>query len=217
MRQVVIENPVINSPYLEPTRHFKFTDDGITDEIVESRRISSYFIPEETLMFFYQARDAIRDIRSPFIRVGEGCTRKKSDNETSTETELLNRAYIVMERFEKKEDIFNKLTSTKYKFMARFGKESEEPFGELNGIIKEIFVAAYALGNFYWPRQGNVHMEENEFKNHLKEKHEYEAVIWDWGGGRDKISKKVDEIITKVETITKDEISEKEVWFKKIF
>ena len=45
MRQVVIENPVINSPYLEPTRHFKFTDDGITDEIVEARRISSYFIP----------------------------------------------------------------------------------------------------------------------------------------------------------------------------
>lgn len=45
MKQVVIENPVINSPYLEPARHFKFTDDGITDEIAEARRISSYFIP----------------------------------------------------------------------------------------------------------------------------------------------------------------------------
>jgi type III restriction enzyme len=45
MKQVVIENPVINSPYLEPTCHFKFTDDGISDEIVEARRISSYFIP----------------------------------------------------------------------------------------------------------------------------------------------------------------------------
>jgi type III restriction enzyme len=45
MKQVVIENPVINFPYLEPNRHFKFSDDGITDEIVETRRISSYFIP----------------------------------------------------------------------------------------------------------------------------------------------------------------------------
>jgi type III restriction enzyme len=45
MKQVVIENPVINSPYLEPNQHFKFTDDGISDEIVEARRISSYFIP----------------------------------------------------------------------------------------------------------------------------------------------------------------------------
>ncbi len=45
MPSVVIENPIINSPYLEPVRHFKFTDEGITDEIVEQRRVSSYFVP----------------------------------------------------------------------------------------------------------------------------------------------------------------------------
>jgi len=45
MAQVVIENPILNSPYEEPTRHFKFTEDGITDEIAESRRASSYFVP----------------------------------------------------------------------------------------------------------------------------------------------------------------------------
>lgn len=45
MQQVVIENPVINSPFEEPKRHFKFTDEGITNEIIGSRRISSYFIP----------------------------------------------------------------------------------------------------------------------------------------------------------------------------
>jgi type III restriction enzyme len=45
MGQVVIENPVLNSPFIEPTRHFRFDDDGITDEVVEGRRVSSYFIP----------------------------------------------------------------------------------------------------------------------------------------------------------------------------
>lgn len=45
MKQVVIENPILNSPFGEPERHFKFLEEGITDEIVESRRISSYFIP----------------------------------------------------------------------------------------------------------------------------------------------------------------------------
>ena len=45
MRQVVIENPILNSPFEEPTRHFKFSDEGITDEIVNERRVSSYFIP----------------------------------------------------------------------------------------------------------------------------------------------------------------------------
>lgn len=45
MPQVVIENPILNTPFAEPQRHFKFTEDGITDEIVAARRISSYFIP----------------------------------------------------------------------------------------------------------------------------------------------------------------------------
>ncbi|HEX4792852.1 MAG TPA: DEAD/DEAH box helicase family protein [Humisphaera sp.] len=42
---VVIENPVINSPFEEPRRHFEFDDDGITDQIISARRPSSYFIP----------------------------------------------------------------------------------------------------------------------------------------------------------------------------
>ncbi|MBF0291965.1 MAG: DEAD/DEAH box helicase family protein [Nitrospinae bacterium] len=45
MSQVVIENPIINSPFDEPTHHFRFADEGITDEVVEGRRISSYFVP----------------------------------------------------------------------------------------------------------------------------------------------------------------------------
>ena len=28
MSQVVIENPIINSPFSEPTRHFRFVDGG---------------------------------------------------------------------------------------------------------------------------------------------------------------------------------------------
>jgi type III restriction enzyme len=42
---VIIENPVINSPFEEPKRHFRFSDDGITNEIVLGRRVSSYFVP----------------------------------------------------------------------------------------------------------------------------------------------------------------------------
>ena len=33
MSQVVIENPIINLPFDEPTRHFRFSDEGITDEV----------------------------------------------------------------------------------------------------------------------------------------------------------------------------------------
>ncbi len=45
MKQVVISNPIINSPFDEPTRHFQFDDEGITEEIVAGRRSSIYFMP----------------------------------------------------------------------------------------------------------------------------------------------------------------------------
>ena len=41
----VIENPVINSPYEEPQRHFVFDNEGITCQIAEGRRPSTIFIP----------------------------------------------------------------------------------------------------------------------------------------------------------------------------
>lgn len=43
--QIVIENPILNKPFAAPTRHFRFDDDGITDEIEDGRRPSSYFMP----------------------------------------------------------------------------------------------------------------------------------------------------------------------------
>jgi type III restriction enzyme len=42
---VLIENPIINSPFKEPSSQFKFGDAGITNEVVSGRRPSSYFIP----------------------------------------------------------------------------------------------------------------------------------------------------------------------------
>jgi len=42
---VVIDNPILNSPFVEPTRHFRFSDEGITDEIADGRRESGYFLP----------------------------------------------------------------------------------------------------------------------------------------------------------------------------
>lgn len=45
MPTVVIENPILNSPFAEPLRHFRFDDDGIPDEIVDARRISAHIYP----------------------------------------------------------------------------------------------------------------------------------------------------------------------------
>lgn len=42
---VIIKNPIINSPFEEPSRHFLFSDKGITNEIGKGRRCSSFFLP----------------------------------------------------------------------------------------------------------------------------------------------------------------------------
>jgi type III restriction enzyme len=42
---VLIENPIINSPFREPDKQFAFNEFGITNEVIPGRRLSSYFIP----------------------------------------------------------------------------------------------------------------------------------------------------------------------------
>ena len=46
MQPTIIDNPVLNSPYREPTRHFRL---GVNNEITGTadpgRRASSYFLP----------------------------------------------------------------------------------------------------------------------------------------------------------------------------
>jgi hypothetical protein len=41
----VIANPILNSPFREPTRPFRFDEDGITNTVVDERPRSTFFIP----------------------------------------------------------------------------------------------------------------------------------------------------------------------------
>ncbi len=45
MPDAVIDNPILNSPFREPMRHFRLGDDRVTSEVVEGRRESAYFMP----------------------------------------------------------------------------------------------------------------------------------------------------------------------------
>jgi len=40
-----LNNPILNSPYFEPTRHYNSDDRGVSDEILEYRRPSNFYIP----------------------------------------------------------------------------------------------------------------------------------------------------------------------------
>lgn len=60
-------------------------------------------------------------------------------------------------------------------------------------------------------------MEGEEFKKQLDGMHEQESVFWFQGEEHDKIAPRVENVIKKIENITKATLAEKDIWFKKIF
>lgn len=145
-------------------------------EFIGKRKIE---LAEETLAIYFEIKDAIAFIRSPFSSNTEGNTRKHSENETKAEKQLLDRGYIVFERYEKKKDIFVRFNTLKYKFMAVFGPENEEIFTTTNQVINSIFISANMLATYYWQRQGKVQMEADEFEKHLHEMQRHEGIFWE--------------------------------------
>jgi len=122
-------------------------------EFVGKRQIE---LAELVLAKFFEIRDAVTHIRNPFSRNDEGSTRQRGDYETSDETDLLNRGYIVIERYTKREAVFAEFNTLKYRFMASFGPETEEIFLDTNKTVHSIFSSARILATHYWKRQGRV-------------------------------------------------------------
>ena len=154
---------------------------------------------ESLLALFYEAEDVIKQIRNPSSFVGEGNTRNHDDKEFKEDSLLLDRAYIVIERYQKSNMLFSEIKSMRYRAKAVFGSSATEPFDELDTIINEILNAARMLGSYYWPRQGRVEMAPIEFKKHLEDMENYEAVFW--MTDRDEISPRVQKMIKNIEDI----------------
>lgn len=168
-------------------------------EFIGKRRIE---LAEQVLAKFFEVQDAIAYIRNPFSGNNEGQSRQKNSGETEAEEGLLNRGYIVVERYQHKEVIFSEFNTLKYKFMAAFGKNTEEIFTSTNKALNSIFVSARMLAHHYWPRQGRVQMNQDEFKRHLDEMYRHEGVFWDTYSDDDEIRKQLKAILDKLETVT---------------
>ncbi len=74
---------------------------GITSWRREAKWKRKYELAEEVLSLFYEVRERIESIRSPFSNTQEGKTRKRGENENGEVAEILDNAYVVFERYEK--------------------------------------------------------------------------------------------------------------------
>ena len=180
-------------------------------EFIGKRRIE---LAESILALFYEAEDAIREIRNPSLSVGEGSTRQRAVGEREEESQILDKAHVVFERYQKREKLFAQLRSMRYRCMAAFGSSVAEPFNELSTILNEIFVAAHMLGTHYWPRQGRVAMDDAQFEKHLEQMQKHEAVFWFMGEEQDQISPRVRSAVEKMEEITRKAVSSQSSLFQ---
>jgi len=168
-------------------------------EFIGKRQIE---LAELLLAKFFEVRDAIAFIRNPFSSKDEGKRRERSDAEYGQDAELLDRGYIVVERYQKRETAFADFNTLKYRCMATFGAETENIFIETNKVVNSIFISARMLATHYWQRPGRVHMEADEVQKHLDEMHRHEGIFWDMGTEEDEIRKQLRDIQTALEVVT---------------
>ena len=169
-------------------------------EFIGKRQIE---LAEQTLAKFFEISDAVAFIRNRFSRSDEGTSRKRAEYETAEQAQLLDRGYIVVERYKQKETAFAEFNTLKYRFMATFGAQTEDIFTETNRVLNSIFASAQMLATHYWQRQGRVQMEGDEFQKHLDEMHKHEGIFWDIGTKTDEIRTRLEAIQTKLETAVK--------------
>jgi hypothetical protein len=105
-------------------------------------------LAEEVLALFYQARDVIGEIRNPGGFASEGTTRKPSPGEEPEHKEGLDRAFVLIERYQRHSELFSRLHTLRYRFMAQLGKDAGKPFDELNRVINELLSAAYMMSTY---------------------------------------------------------------------
>lgn len=169
-------------------------------EFIGKRKIE---LAEEVLATFFEVKDAIAYMRNPFSSGEEGKTRQRSENERPEESELLDRGYIVYERYNDKKEIFTEFSTLKYRFMASFGPETEAIFADTTSTLNSIFISAQMLATHYWQRQGRIQMSEEEFKQHLDDMHRHEGVFWDRMKDDDEIRSKLQNIQERLDAVTK--------------
>lgn len=165
-------------------------------EHVGKRRIE---LAEEVLALFYQARDAIDSIRSPFGYGGEGESRKPGPNERPEHKQALDQAYVLIERYNRHTELFAKIHAMRYRFMAQIGCEAAKPFDDLNRIVNELILASHKMARLTTLPDRRLRDEKAEEKHH-QELIEVHNIYYGTGSDEDPILPRVEKVVSEIES-----------------
>jgi hypothetical protein len=102
-------------------------------------------LAEEVLAEFYHGKDIIDAARAPGSLGGEGDTRPREAWETEEDSRLLDSYYWPVERLDKRQEFFSQFLAKRYRFIALFGSDANQPFLDFWRVRGEILVAVRML------------------------------------------------------------------------
>jgi hypothetical protein len=162
---------------------------------------------EEILEAFYRIRDALAHIRHPYASGSEGRTRIRRDGEREDESQLLDNAYVAIERYQAYKDDFARLRALKYRSLAYWGTKATLPFDTLDVIVNRVWAAARSLP-YQWRREF-ADPSTPEFDKHLKRLNKLEADFWA-GSEDDTLTPLADKMVIQAEELCRPVIAGKD-------
>jgi hypothetical protein len=153
-------------------------------------------LAEDALANFYEARDAIAQIRNPGSFSDETKDVVRGESESEEQFRARKNASIVFVRYNAQRELFSKIHALRYRFMAQIGPESAKPFDDLHKVVNEIFLAARMLSRL-WPKE--YHLDAEAFAKHSASIEKYEAVFWSGMTDDDRITNAVNAAVSELE------------------
>lgn len=163
---------------------------GINSWRREARWKRKAEVAEEVLLAFYKVQSVFEVIRHPVVW--------HEELPTEGSDQLQERAAVTSRRYQANMDAFNNLRTLRWKYRIVFPKANEEPFEEVEVLLRKILSSSYMLGAVVWPRQGTG-LQGEEFERHLKEMHELESWHWRFDDERDPFKPRFEKALRQVE------------------
>ncbi len=157
-------------------------------------------LAEDTLALFYEAVDVIKHIRHPMSYANETDEITQLTNESNEKYEARKSASVVFVRYQKNQELFNRLHASRYRFMAQLGKEKAKPFDDIRAVTGKIIGSARMLSKL-WAR--NHFRTDERWESHQKDIDKFEAIFWEGISDEDPINEQLDQIIIEIEKTCK--------------
>jgi hypothetical protein len=165
-------------------------------EFVGKRRME---LAEEVLALFYQAKEVIAFMRFPAGYASESSSRNPQPDETPEQKGIRDDAFVTVERYNKHSDVFSRIHTLRYRFMAQFGKDATAPFDKLKSIIDQLFVAARQWVMLSEVSEKNFTNPES-LQDHRCRIEKYDKILWGTGND-DSISIELEKAVQSIEQI----------------